>query len=205
MWPDLSDIRSRVRTLLDQSSTRYYSDEMINRWINDGERDVAIKGLCIESTVSKTTTVSTRAVHIDCIKTLAIIYNGKTLTKIKPNKLGSRSVNGATPQSWFPWGNKNYIDPIPNAAYTLSVYAAILPTVEMSDDTDEPQVPEEVIPLIVRYAYWKALLRDRLYASSGAVYQDYIFKLSQIRDGIIQKYADTPADRKIPDTIEIAQ
>lgn len=205
-YPDLSDLRTRVRALLNETSTRFYTDAEINRWLNDGERDLATKGLCMEGIAVKTTTASIRTIAIQYSKVLAIEYqpasgSRKGLTKITPQYLGHIKTNGATPQFWFQWGNNIGIEPISNDTYTLNLYVSNLPSIEMSEDTDEPEIPSEFIPLIVRYAYSMALMKDGLFSLAGSVYQNYILDVSKIRIDILEKYTDTRKSIILPDII----
>ena len=58
----LENMRLRVRDLLNESTADFWTDAMLNRMLNDGERDVAIKGLCLTHIDSISTTSSTRTV-----------------------------------------------------------------------------------------------------------------------------------------------
>lgn len=206
-WPDLSDLRTRVRDMVNESTPVFFTDAFLNRVINDGERDVAIKGLCLEDIQSKTTIASTRTITVSCIKTLAVEYvpvSGTPvgLTKISPLMLGHMEVSGAAPQHWFKWGNRIGINPKPGATtYNLNVYTAILPGYEMSEDTDEPQVQREFIQLIVDYARYRCLMREKLWTQAAQIYSPYIEKLQTIRQSMIDKYKDRYTDLTIPDAV----
>jgi hypothetical protein len=204
-WPDFSDMRSRVRDLLRESSAGFYTDAEINRWLNDGERDVAIKGLCIETINSAATVSGSRTVAKPYNKCLYVEYipgSGapRGLVKITPLHLGHVQNNGITPQYWFPWGRSIGIEPKPTAAYNLNIYASILPSIEMTDDTDEPQVPRAFIPLIVRYAFCRGLLKSFLFTKGAHVYADYITQLQIARDSVIRKYRNEVVETVVPDT-----
>jgi len=207
-WPDLSDIRNRVRDTLNESTALFWTDAELNRFINDGERDVAIKSLCLESILSKTTTASTRTIDIYRVKVLHIEYIPASgtpigLVKIIPKQLGHLNLNTTIPQYWFPWAKKIGIEPLPDAAYDLNVYVASLPTIEMSADTDEPQIPDEFQELIIQYAIWKALCKDGLFQGVADIYNDYIYRLQFIRENIIRRYSDNKYEFKIPDKVSI--
>jgi len=203
-WPDFSDMRTRVRDLLRESTAEFYTDAEINRWLNDGERDVAIKGLCIQSINTKATVANTRTVSTPYNKVLYVEYvpgSGTPigLIKISPLHLGHVATNAITPQYWFPWGKKIGIEPMPTAAYNLNVYASTLPTIEMSDDTDEPQILKGFIPLIVRFALYRALLKAGLFRKSAQAYSHYMGELQIARTNIVQQYRDRLEDTKVPD------
>lgn len=60
----LSEIRSRVRDLLNESSAGVFTDDEIDRWINDGQVDLATKALCLERSLPHQTASSTRTVDL---------------------------------------------------------------------------------------------------------------------------------------------
>ena len=39
-WPSIADIRTRVRDALNESTAAFYTDAMLDRWINDAQRDI---------------------------------------------------------------------------------------------------------------------------------------------------------------------
>lgn len=207
MYPDLSDLRQRVRDLLNESGVLFISNAILNRWINEGERDVAIKSLCYESEVSLTTAANVRTASGTFINVFSVEYVASStsrlgLGKITPRMVGHLSLTGITPQYWFPWGSKACIEPIPQAAYSLIAYCAIAPTSEMANDTDEPQIPADFIPWIVQFAYIRGLIRDKKYASAAMAYQMYMNAMMIARNNMMRKYADTRSDFEIPDIIE---
>jgi len=208
-WPDLADIRLRVRDQLNEDTASFYTDNQIDRWINDGERDIAIKGLCLESIQSLTTVASTRTVTVSCIKPLHVEYKPGSgtrlgLIKINPLQLGRLDISVSTPQYWFQWGNKIGIEPKPGTTtYNLDVYTAIGPTVLLSGTTDEPQIPAEFQHLIVDYAVYRGLIRARKFSGASIIYSDYIKTLQEIRMGVITKYNNIQDDLKIPDIVVI--
>ena len=205
-YPDRSDILSRVRDLLDESSAGFFTDAQIVRWINDGERDVAIKGLCIESIKSVATVANTRTVAAPYNKVMAVECvpssgDPRFLAKVTPRHFGHGFDSGTEPQAWSQWGNEICIEPIPTAAYNLNIYASILPTCEMSESTDEPQVPAAFVPLIAQYAFIRGLYKDRLYGVASGEYKSYITSLQVVRDIIIEKYAEMLDSERFPDSV----
>jgi len=194
-FPDFSDLLSRVRDLLGESSAGFYTDAEIKRWLNDGETDVAIKSLCIESVESKTATINARTVATDYVKVHAVEYvpasgDPRGLIKITPLHVGHYFDSGTEPQAWFPWGQTVGIEPIPIAEYPLNVYCSSIPSARMSNDTDEPKVPLAFVPFIVQFAYIRGLYKDRLFGVAAAEYKSYIANLQVMRDSIIKKYAE---------------
>lgn len=204
-FPDLSNLRDNVRTIINEATAAFWTDAELNRLINDGERDVAIKSLCLENIDTATTTASTRLVQFSGHKILHVEYTDATyplgLIRIRPNQLGRIPYNGATPQFYFQWGNQVIIDPIPATTYNLNLYIADYPEYEMSSDTDEPQVPKRFHELIILHAVYRALMKDRKFATAGAIYQAYSSELQLARAQVIERYPDLKDDYKIPDRV----
>lgn len=208
-WPDFSDIQTRVRDLLNESTAGMFTDAAIKRWINDGERDIAIKALCLESIYSKTTTASTRTVATPYNKVMHVEYvpgsgNPVGLVKITPLHVGNVPVDGSTPQYWFPWGKTIGIEPLSASTYTLNVYASILPTIEMSDNTDEPQIPKAFHEDIVTYAVYRGLIRKWMFRASAGEYVKYISSIQAKRDLIIERYKTYHLETRMPDRVQAA-
>lgn len=205
-YPDLSDLILRVRDRLNEDTASFYSDAQIKRWLNSGENDVATKSLCYESIQSKSTTSGTRTVAVTAIKVHHVEYiptgTNLGLVKINPLQLGHLPTDGATPQYWFQWGQVIGIEPKPAAIYSLNLYTSIFPTVALSNNTDEPAIPTEFIPLTVDFAVTCGLLRDNLYSKAAAIYIPYIQELKEIRDKILTRYSNIRSDIKLPDTIK---
>lgn len=201
-WPDLTDIRSRVRTLINESSAGKWTDAAVNRAINDAQRDIAIKTLCITHVDSLSTVADTRSVPFMGYAVKNVEYiptTGKIgLQRITPRMVGYIPVNGATPQYWFQWGKNIYIEPIPAAVYALSVTIADYPAGEMSADTDEPEIPSAFQPLLVLGAAWRLLLRDGKFSSSAQLYKNTINGMQIAKNNIVEIIPDGWQDFKIP-------
>lgn len=209
-WPALSDIRTRLRSLLNEPVFILWTDEELDRLINDGERDIAIKTGCIESIDAVTTTASSRLVQVSGYRAKYVEYvpgsgRPKGLARVNLRQFGYLDTNGATPQYWCQWGRHLLIHPLPDDAYNLNVYMADWPQVELSADADTPEIPADFHNLIPAYGHWKALLKQRKFGSSGAAYQDYIGALQRSRAQLVERWPDTRADLRIPDRIEIRQ
>lgn len=210
-YPDFSDLKLRVRDLLGESTAAFYSDTEIGAWLNDGETDVASKGLCLESvqTLSITSGNRTVAVTVAPVKTLYVEYvpgSGTPigLIEITPLMIGHVDLSGAAPQYWFPWGAYVAVEPKPATTYSLNAYTAILPQATMSADADEPSIQAKFIPLVVQYAYIQGLLKDRRFAMAGLAYREYISTLQRIRQDMMEKYANIRNEEYIPDIIRPA-
>ena len=205
-YPDLSDLQSRVRDRLNEATASFFSTTQITAWINDGENDIALKGLCLESIQSKSTTSTVRTVAVTCIKVHHVEYiptgTNVGLIKINPLQIG-RAIDDTvtTPQCWFQWGQAIGIDPVPDDTYALKIYTSIHSITGLSEATDEPAIPPEFIPLIIDFAVYRGLLRDNQYAKAAEIYVPYINKLKQVRNRVLERYSNIRKDMSIPNTI----
>ena len=202
-FPDLADLRYRVRTLLNETTTALWTDDCLNRLIDDGSKDCAIKGICIVNTDSITTVTSSRFVPfmgylVKAVEYLPTTGTKKGLIKITPNMVGHVALNGVVPQYWYQWGKQIGIEPVPTTTYNLSVSVIDFPAGEMASDTDEPEVPASFQTILTYYAVYKALLRSGKYASSAAVYKEYLYSLSEARKAYIDTIPDGYSDFHVP-------
>ena len=201
-WPDLTDIRSRVRTVINESTAGKWTDACINRAINDAQRDIAIKTLCLTHVDSISTVANTRHVPFMGYTIKNVEYlpttGKKGLYRITPRMVGYVPVNGVTPQYWFQWDKNIYIEPLPNAVYALSVTIADYPAGEMTADTDEPEIPTAFQPLLVIGAAWRLLLRDGKFSSSAQLYKNTINGIQIVKNNIVETIPDGWENFKVP-------
>ena len=204
-FPDLSDIRNRVRSLMDEDSNSIFlTDSVLNRFINDAERDIAIKTGCIENIDSAITAISSRSVKFSGYKVNYVEYVHSSglslgLKRTTLEHLGRIPINGSDPQYWVQWGGNIIIEPVPNYTYNLNVYVTDYPHVEMSNDTDEPTIPSSFHEDIVKYSLFRSLLRDRKYNHASFIYNGYINSIQQKKKLIIEQRSQTRNEIKIPD------
>ncbi len=205
-FPDLADIRDRVRSLMNEdSNSTFLPDAVLNRYINDGERDIAAKTGCLENIDTAVTTAASRLVAFSGHKVKYVEYAGATtvgIQRITPKHLGYPSYTGTAPQYWFQWGGSVVVDPLPDTAYTLYLYVSDYPHTEMSDDTDEPSIPASFHEDIVQYAYCRALMRDRKWPQAAFVYNKYIESIQAKKQMLVTQHPDSRAAIKIPDIVQ---
>jgi len=182
----LENIRTKIRDLINESTADYYTDAQINRWINDGERDVAEKGFCLKHIDSLSTASSTRIVASTGNKVGFLEYtygtaSGLGLKRITTNQIGKLPNNGTTPQRWYPSGANVCIEPIPDDTYTLKAYVLDYPSIEMSANPDAPEIPSDFRPLIILYGFARALEKAGRYAQAGQIESMYFNELIHAR------------------------
>ena len=202
-FPSLADIRYRVRTILNELTASLWTDSCLNRIIDDANKDSAIKGACIVNTDTITTVASSRFVPIMGYLVKAVEYLPSTgskycLVKITPNMVGHVTLNGSAPQYWYQWGKQIGIEPVPNAAYNLSVSVIDFPAGEMTSDADEPDVPASFQTILAYYTVYKALLRSGKYSSSAMMYKQYLHALSETKNTYVDTIPDGYLNFRVP-------
>lgn len=179
-YPDLSDLRTRVLTITNEASTSsIFTSTVLNRFINDAERDIAAKTGCLEHIDSLTTTASTRSVPFSGYKVKNLEYIPVSGTRIGLPKItlkhfGRLPLTGTTPQYWTQWGGFVLIEPIPTTVYTLYATISDYPLVEMSSDTDEPSIPSTYHEDLIWYAVSRCYMRKGRREQAAYAYNRYI-------------------------------
>lgn len=208
----LSTIRSLVRDEINKTSTIVVTDTELNTIINDGYKDVAVKGLCYEKKFSFANIYANgRVVPLTGNNIIRVTYveyaisssevNG--IQQIQPTTIGYVDDNDSTPQYWFQWGDNLVIEPIPNVGtYDINVYAACYPDEAMSLDADTPHdLPESFHECIPKFAKAFVCLKLKRWGNAVANYNEYILNVQRKRLEYIEKIAETKKDKIIPETV----
>lgn len=156
----LSNIRASVRAILREATASFWTDAMLNAYINEAVSTIAIQGGCIRETKSLSTTPNERLISFDGYKCLAVEYNEIALIKITPLQSGHTQQDGIMPQYWYEFGDYIGIEPIPADTYSLTAYVVESPAT-LSGDSDTPEIPYALCGLITYYAAAMALYQDR--------------------------------------------
>lgn len=209
-WPALSEIRDRVRTRVNEAAEGVWSDDALNRNINDNERMIAAIACCIQERQTLTTAdyaTQYRKVLFQGHTVIHVEYvpgsgTPRGLRKTTPKTLGRLDPLTGEPQRWFQWGQHIIIDPLPLQSYNLYAYVATYPTCEMYDDTDTPQVPAEFYEDIVVGATSTTLWKARKWGQSGVMYNQFVASLMHKRMAYMVPRIDTRNDVVIPDVVE---
>lgn len=193
--------RADIRTLLNEASPGVYTEDEINKWINDGQRDIAHKCRCIESTYAITTVISTKEYSYTGIYADTVLYGNTSLKKITLKQLGHIRENGTDPQFFYEWNNKVGIHPTPIAVLSLTVYTAIDST-DMVQDAATSSLPLVFQGYISLYGLYRGLMKTGKFAQAQQVYSIYIRELAFTKMDIASRMPDDEAEIKIPDKFE---
>ena len=171
----LSDVRTAVRDLLNESTAIFWTDAELNGYINDGLREIAEFTGCIQNVDAKTTTSSTRTVSFDGYDVANVEYiptTGRSTSLIQSDPLRNEQLVGTAPQRWFTGNGTVTIEPTPDATYNLNFYVNDV-GVELTSDANTPAVPLAFRPLLVWYACYRAYQKEANYAAAGLYHQIY--------------------------------
>ena len=211
----LAVIRSLVRSDLNESGTTILSDTELNAIINDGMKDVAVKGLCYENKIAFDNSATTQKIvpllqatnHI--LRVNFVEYKtgttegGLGMLGVLPQTIGHSTINGNTPQYWFQWGDFLIVEPITDAAtYDLAVYATCYPAAVLSADGEIPSsLPVEFHEDVYLFALAFAALKLKRWADAGNAYNRYISSVQRKRYEYIMKYPDGRSTHELPDNV----
>jgi hypothetical protein len=132
------NFESEIRTELNEFSQEAIDSRSIFRAMNDAYIDIVSKAACNEKTMSINTVSGSAIVDtgVTIIRIDKVIYAGKGLLKVLPEDVGHIPVNGTQPQYWTFWGGNLFIEPIPDAVYSLDIYYSDYP----SNDIEERDI-----------------------------------------------------------------
>lgn len=173
----LSDVRTKVRDRLDESTATFWTDAQLNRWINDGMREVArlTETLQTTSDIAVTASDGTYTAPTDALRIYRAEFKPTGQSNVYPLEYrdfntmdevwwSSQTTTTGTPALFTMWGFVPSLTiqlyPVPSVAGTLKVFYYKLPTA-VSADNDTIECPAGWEDLIVDYAEYNALRKDR--------------------------------------------
>jgi hypothetical protein len=206
-------MRQLIHDRFNNMSFEALSVPFLNMLINDGYKDVSIKGFSYESRLAFTDIPAGNNIinlaGLNVIRPAYVTYNmgsGEVgMVKILPHALGHIPTQGNFPQFWFPWGDRLVIDPAPDVGtYDLCAYSSCLPAAALALDTDVPSnLPVEFHECVFMYAAAMANLKYRAWGRFVEDYNDYIREVQRRRFEYIKKIPDGETIRKVPDSVEV--
>lgn len=205
----LTTLISEVRDLLNEDSADFWTDAQLTRFINDAERDIAIRSGCIKNIDSLTATANVRLVAFTGYKVGYLEYSttGLGLMKVLPGQLGRIPTEGVTPEKWFESGSNVGIEPIPGDTYSFNAYTNDYPSAEMSAGGNAPKVPSYAQFLIILDALASALEKEKRYSQATqvrSIYENGLeFLTNDIEEFVPESQEQAASDRSAGRTIGI--
>lgn len=192
----LAALTARIRTRLDESTATMWTDAQLKEWVNDATRDIARVGEVVQALTTTAVTAGTQiytgptdALRIHMVRFYTDAAGSRnTLQYRDVNTMdelwGSGQVQGGgTPQVYTLWGTAPAISiilyPTPAQSGTLQIYYYRTPVPLATDgsaDASEVVVPGGWEDLVVDYAEYNALRRDRdpRWQEAKALYDQHV-------------------------------
>lgn len=166
-----SDVLSRVRDGLVETTAKFWSDAELYRYMTDGEREInLITNANIISTAATTvTSQSGYTLPSDCLAVTRVAYDGVPLRKLDQNMrdrdgLDMPGYGGAlttsNPTHWFELSGTGYLWPTPAAAKTLQWYYLAEPA-SITTSSSAFTVRANYHTPIVDYVLYRAYVKDQ--------------------------------------------
>lgn len=177
MAETLGALIEAVREQLAEADASQWDDDMLTRWINDGAMDIARRAEvlqerydvdCADGVAEYTLPSNVLRVH-----RVEFYFDSDTSTKYSLEYRDFQNMDGVwgtnqtredTPMLYTLWGFppslKLVLFPVPSANGTAKVFYYRLPTARYGT-TQTVEIPEGYHDLLVHYAEYRALRRDR--------------------------------------------
>lgn len=190
MPANLADCIRRSRSVLDEPSARFWTNQEITDWLNDGARDLARKAedlLVFDTSMQILPSVNTYPLQLDIIRIHRAEFVPINSTQTYPVRASSQDemdqiwgtyqLNPASYPSWFvtkgyPGGAGTSLFqiqfyPVPSQAGNVNLYYYKVPARMGNPDLDSTQLartidlPEGWDDLLISYVEWRALRKTR--------------------------------------------
>lgn len=172
-------LRTDVRSRLDESSARFWTDSELNNWINEGLRDVSRQSETIQSFNTTITAVANQAKYAmpqDVIRVhrIEFVPSGATQTyPVQPSTyqemdqvwgINQLSQTMSYPYNYVLWGFPPNLTvqfyPVPATPGTFNIFYYRLPHT-LTNDTDIAEIPEGWHDLVALYCEFVARRKDK--------------------------------------------
>ena len=154
------------------------------QWVNQAQFSIATNYRFFELEVSVTgsTTSSTRTYSLPSdlrvILSLRDTTNSRKLTQADWRTFDKTSQVTGQPSRYTRFGSSVELDPTPDATYSLSL-RYLKRVASMTNDTDEPVLPDEWIEAIILRACWIGALALQMNETSEAFKNEYVLYVSE--------------------------
>jgi len=154
------------------------------QWVNQAQFSIATNYRFFELEVSVTgsTTSSTRTYSLPSdlrvILSLRDTTNSRKLTQADWRTFDKTSQVTGQPSRYTRFGSSIELDPTPDATYSLSL-RYLKRVASMTNDTDEPVLPDEWIEAIILRACWIGALALQMNETSEAFKNEYVLYVSE--------------------------
>lgn len=214
----LAQVRNMVRVRLDETTATAWTDAEINGWINEGTRDVARRSetLQVSAQIPVTQGVAEYSAPPELVRVHRAEFQPTGDSSVYPltyrdfNNMDAvwwtaKNTTQSTPELFTMWGYppalKVILYPKPSRSGALNLYFYRVP-VDVINDTDPIPVPSGWEDLIVEYATYLALRRDRdeRWKEARQAYEDHLSSMMMLtRRWTDQAGEITPSGSMLPE------
>lgn len=198
---------TKVRELLNEPISGFFSDTEITGWIQEAVIDISTKLLCVTA-IDTITLVTDQYKYYssdeswigDCLKPKSVWYDSSTgpvsLQMITARQFGHNTMRDAEPKYYHYDSTLRYffILPIPDSTINGDTVSVIY-----SYETDDiTALKDEHQPLAFLFATAKGRLKERLYGESNSLMQQYINFIIYERQDKFNLGVEPTSDFKVP-------
>ena len=195
-----ADMRTRFRAENPEITERVITDDVLNGWMLDGDKDICAGTRCIVSNTPETfsavedtqyydlTAEITRFFDIDEYPGGGVWFDNQPLTKATESEMNYilrnwKSADSGTPRKYFRRGKYLWFDYAPDSTDTIAVSTVYISD-DFDDDTDTPynglSYLQPYHPGVLKYIQWKAkqkVGKDQEAAKAELEYQTFIRRM----------------------------
>lgn len=179
----LTTLLSRVRSNINETTARFFTDAELTTWLNNGCKDIARRAEVIQhfdTTVSAIAGTNKYALPTDVIRVHRVEFMPTGQTQIYPLQASTQqeldqvfgtnqAQQGTTPLYYAIWGYPGGVGaaaltmqvyPVPATSGTFNIFYYAVP-VDMVGGTDVAQIPAGWEELLVLYCEYNARRKDK--------------------------------------------
>lgn len=198
MAATLGELIESVREALGEPTEAQWDDDMLTRWINDGAQDIARKAEVLQDRqdVDCSDGVAEYTLSADVLRVHRVEYftDADPTRKLPLEYRDFQNMDGiwwtnqvreGEPAYYTLWGFppqlKLVLFPVPSEAATAKVFYYRTPTRRFGT-SDTVELPEGYSDLLVHYAEYRALRRDRdpRWQEAKALYDEGLFNMIEL-------------------------
>lgn len=172
----LANVRGRVRSAIEESTSRFWTDAEINAWVNDALRDVARRSETIQSFNTSTVVVAgtnkySLPTNMVRVHRMEFVPAGQSqIYPLEPSNYqlmdamwGVNQSSAGIPRYFVMWGMPPSLSvqlyPVPSVGGVLNIFYYRLPAV-VAADADTLEIPEGWDDAVVDYCEAMAKRKD---------------------------------------------
>jgi hypothetical protein len=182
-------IIDNVEYLLNDETNEMWSAGSLLTWLNEGQRIIALKSECLQTTESIDLATDTLEYTITsdyvAVKAVHYIDTDSAIKALLPGSPVSVGMvdNPSEPVYWYDWGGKLGVYPtITRTTETVTVYLITRPAVLVS--TDNITIPTVYESALTFYMMARAWMRDRTYSKYARMTALFDAEMERIRNDL---------------------